>query len=553
MNVPPAFPFDVAVIGGGPAGSTAATMLARKGLRVVLFERERFPREHVGESLLPASMPLFEDLGVLPALEEAGFLHKWGAVMVWGKSDEPWAWYFRETNRLHPYSFQVWRPQFDQILLDNSERHGVEVRQACRVLEVLFDERGAATGVRYTASSNEVGGEGVLRCRFVVDASGQTGLLSRSLGLRRPDDYFRNLAVYGYFSGAEPVPPPDNTNIFIESYPEGWCWTIPLHTGLTSVGIVVDSRTAPAEIQQRGIEQFFRQQLAQASHTSDRLQRATLVSGPIVVRDWSYVSDEVAGNGYVLAGDAACFVDPLFSSGVHLALTSGTLAAAYVTTALKDPEMREAAGGVYKELYYRQYGHFRELARLFYASNRSVDSYFWEARRIVGADESVSPRHAFINAVAGQPPHGYERAVIDRGDAPPEFLEGVRAIESDREHRRSQLQLALSVGGGGADVLSRLVPRLLSGACVERKPVLGEGEFEWGNVLTTPVRPEGVPVSAAVARAVALIDGRRSISDVLNALAAANPATAPAQLAAAILPALQILYVEGAIAEIAGL
>src|SRR5205814_725000 len=109
--------------------------------------------------------------------------------------------------------------------------------------------------------------------------------------------------------------------------------------------------------------------------------------------------------------------DPLFSSGVHLALTSGTLAAAYVTTALKEPAMRDAAGQVYKELYYQQYDHFRELAKLFYSSNRSVDSYFWEARRILGLDESVSPRHAFIQAVAGQPSHGYERAVIDRGEA----------------------------------------------------------------------------------------------------------------------------------------
>src|SRR5713226_3772849 len=119
---------DVIVIGGGPAGSTAATMLARAGLRVLLFERERFPREHIGESLLPASVPVFEELGVLPAIEAAGFLRKYGAVMVWGKSDQPWSWHFAETNRRYPYSFQVWRPQFDELLLQNSERHGVEVR-----------------------------------------------------------------------------------------------------------------------------------------------------------------------------------------------------------------------------------------------------------------------------------------------------------------------------------------------------------------------------------------------------------------------------------------
>ncbi len=524
-------------------------MLARKGLRVVLFEREHFPREHVGESLLPASMPLFEDLGVLPALEEEGFLRKWGAVMVWGKSEEPWAWYFRETNRRHPYSLQVWRPRFDQILLDNSERHGVEVRQGCRVLEVLADEHGAATGVRFRSET----GEGVLHCRFVVDASGQTGLLGRALGLRRADPYFRNLAVYAYFSGVEPAPPPDETNIFIESYPEGWCWAIPLHTGVTGVGAVVDSHAAQAAIQRHGAGQFFQQQLAMAPHTTRRLRKATLVSGPTVIRDWSYVSDEVAGNGYVLAGDAACFVDPLFSSGVHLALTSGVLAAAYVTTALKNPNMREAAGRVYKELYYRQYSHFRELAKLFYASNRSVDSYFWEARRLLGEDDSVSPRHAFINAVAGQPTHGYERAVIDRGEAPPEFLAGVNAIESDRQLRRARLLQAFPASGQTIADLGCLIPLLTAGASVDRKPVLGDGEFEWGDVLTTPARPEGVPVSAAVARAIALIDGCRSVADLLTALAAEIPPSTPQQLATAIVPALQILYVEGAIEEIWGL
>ncbi|MGI8552282.1 MAG: NAD(P)/FAD-dependent oxidoreductase, partial [Dehalococcoidia bacterium] len=108
---------DVIVIGGGPAGSTAATMLARKDLRVLLLEREHFPREHVGESLLPASMPILEELGVMPEIQKAGFLPKWGATMVWGTETEPWSWYFRETNRRYPHAYQVWRPQFDQILL----------------------------------------------------------------------------------------------------------------------------------------------------------------------------------------------------------------------------------------------------------------------------------------------------------------------------------------------------------------------------------------------------------------------------------------------------
>src|SRR6185437_11573100 len=145
---------DVVVIGGGPGGSTAATMLARKGWDVRLFERERFPREHVGESLLPASIPILEELGALPAIEAAEFLPKWGATMVWGASPEPWSWYFRETNIKHPHSYQVWRPQFDQILLENSRAHGVDVREGHRVVDVQF-ESGRATGVRVAADGRE--------------------------------------------------------------------------------------------------------------------------------------------------------------------------------------------------------------------------------------------------------------------------------------------------------------------------------------------------------------------------------------------------------------
>ena len=125
-------------------------MLARQGWQVLLLERERFPRDHIGESLLPASIPVLEELGVLPAVQEAGFLRKWGATMVWGTDKTPWSWYFRETNQRYPHSYQVWRPQFDQLLLHNSRAHGVEVREGHQVVDVLFED-GRACGVRYTA------------------------------------------------------------------------------------------------------------------------------------------------------------------------------------------------------------------------------------------------------------------------------------------------------------------------------------------------------------------------------------------------------------------
>ncbi len=255
---------EVVVIGGGPAGSTSATMLARQGVAVLLLERERFPREHVGESLLPASIPVLEELGVLPAVEAAGFLKKWGATMVWGTDPAPWSWYFKETNQRNPHSYQVWRPQFDQLLLENSRAHGVDVREGHRVVEVLW-ENGKATGVRYHSDTGETA---MVRCRYVVDASGQTGVLARDLKLRQWDPFFQNLAVYGYFSGAQRLPSPDETNIFIEAYPHGWLWSIPLHTGWTSVGAVVDSATGQSEISKGSLGGFFESQVAQAAHTS---------------------------------------------------------------------------------------------------------------------------------------------------------------------------------------------------------------------------------------------------------------------------------------------
>ena len=198
--------------------------------------------------------------------------------------------------------------------------------------------------------------------------------------------------------------PPDETNIFIESYPHGWFWNIPLHTGWASVGAVVDSRKGQDGIRDGGTLRFLMDQIAQAPHTTHMLREADMVSGPFIVKDWSYVSEQVVGDGYILVGDAACFVDPLFSSGVHLALMSGVMAAAYVTSALKDTSMREAAGHVYKELYYREYGHFREMARLFYSSNRTSDSYFWEARRILEADGSSNhSSHAAADAPFATP------------------------------------------------------------------------------------------------------------------------------------------------------
>ena len=278
--------FDAIVIGGGPAGSTSAGLLAKRGARVLLLERERFPREHVGESLLPASLPILEELGVRQAIEAAGFLKKYGATMVWGSSPEPWSWYFQETNRTYPHAYQVVRSQFDEILLRHAAVLGADVREEHRVLELLRDGDRVA-GVRFEDAN---GGRSEATARVVIDASGQQALVATALGLRQWDDFFRNLAVYGYFRNAERLPAPDENNILVEAHPDGWCWTIPLHDGRASVGVVVDADRARERIDSGDLGAFLDEHIAAAPRTAALVAKASLEGPPRAIRDWSYVA-----------------------------------------------------------------------------------------------------------------------------------------------------------------------------------------------------------------------------------------------------------------------
>ena len=536
---------SIVVIGGGPGGSTAATLLARQGFDVTLFEREEFPREHVGESLLPASIPILETLGVIDEINAAGFTPKYGATMVWGRDPEPWSWHFAETNASYPHAYQVWRPTFDQILLRNAAQNGVDVHEGSRVVDVSF-ESGQLSSVTVESSS---GDSETYQADWIVDASGQNGFLARRLDLRTHDEFFRNLAVYSYYRGVERLPEPDTGNIFIEAYEHGWSWAIPLPDDVMSVGVVVDAAWGGSQLGQQPAEDFFREQLAMTNRTAAMLESGDLLEAPRVIRDWSYTSQRLVGDGYILVGDAACFIDPLFSSGVHLALSSAVLASAYVTSALRDPEMREPAAEVYTQLYMQQYHQFREMAALFYASNRTSDSYFWEARRITQSADDVSPREAFIAAVAGQPPQGYERVVLEKGEAPPDFVEGVAAVESARARRDQEMARLIDSAWANRSPMLDAVPTLANGVELARKPIVGDGQFEWGAVISSPSRPHGAPISMLVAALASRIDGTSTVRSLLDDLLQGVEEQQRIQLLPGLLTALRVLYVDGMISH----
>jgi geranylgeranyl reductase family protein len=319
--------YDVAIIGGGPAGSTAAALLACAGRRVIVFERERFPRFHIGESLLPFSMKAFTRLGLHEKFLRAGFIKKFGGEFFSACSSEGTKFYFKDGYRSQTdYSYQVTRADFDKVLLDHAAESGAEVREE--------------TGVKSVELANEhvdlaISNGTSIRARFVIDASGRNSVLGTKFNIKKTYEHLKKLSIFAHYDGVWRAEGIDATLTVLIRGIDRWFWIIPLTTERTSIGVVLDNETFRSSKQSP--EDFLEQALLEQPVIVERMREARRVSDAHVAADFSYRSTKLYGDRWLMAGDAAGFIDPIFSSGVFLAVFSGELAADALHEVLDQP------------------------------------------------------------------------------------------------------------------------------------------------------------------------------------------------------------------------
>ena len=387
--------FDVIVIGGGPAGSATAGLLAMEGRKVLLLEREKYPRYHIGESLISAVWPTLDRLGLRDGVAALGSPRKYGGTVRWGKGGERWDFAFRDAGP-YEYAYQVERARFDALMLTRARELGAAVIEEATATEPV-SARGRIGGVRYTLRSED--GVQEAHARIVVDASGQRRWLGSRFELVKWHEDLRNLAIWSYFQDAKHYEGDAAGNTLIEYLHPGWLWLIPLGGDITSVGFVCPS--AGITSGRKSLEATFQENLGRSAEVSLMLAGATRVSGYRTQRDWSYRCTSYHGPGWVLVGDASAFVDPLLSTGVALALRSARTVVPAILEALDDPAAEAAALQRYETSNRRYLQVILDFVRYFYQQDKTEPEYYSGAQEIIDPGKQFAPRFDFVRLVAG--------------------------------------------------------------------------------------------------------------------------------------------------------
>ncbi|KLU05262.1 FAD-binding protein [Rhodopirellula islandica] len=354
---------QVVVIGGGPAGATVSTLIAQQGYQVELFERERFPRYHIGESLIPETYWVLERLGMLDKMKSSHFIKKYSVQFVSPSGKHSAPFYFHD-NKPHECSqtWQIRRSEFDVMMLKNAADQGVGVHEGMRVLDVLFEgDRAVGVLVR-----DEAGKQTEVRADVVVDASGQSSMLINKFQLRVPDVELNKGAIWTYFQGAYRDQGKDEGATVVLSLrdKQGWFWYIPMQDDLVSVGVVADFDYLFKG--RAGNEATFAEELEKCLTVKERIANAEQVAPVKATKDYTYRASQAAGDGWVLVGDAFGFLDPLYSSGVLLALKSGELAADAIVEGLRNGDTSRAQIGKWETGFVEGMNRMRRLVCEYY-------------------------------------------------------------------------------------------------------------------------------------------------------------------------------------------
>ena len=364
--------YDCIVIGGGPAGSTVAALVADAGFSTLLLEREKMPRFHIGESLMPETYWVFERLGVLERMKNGPFVKKVSVQFVSNTGKESQPFFFKEHDpRECSETWQVERADFDQMLFENAAEKGAHCHDGTRVLDVLFDGE-KATGIKL---QTEDGATHEVSAQVIVDATGQQALIANRLGLKIDNPKLHKAAIWGYYKNAyrDPGEHGGATLILHTTTKDAWFWYIPLSNDITSVGVVSDNeyllkgRGKPAEV--------FQEELDNCPALVERLQNAELTSQFRVAKEFSYTTKQHAGEHWVLVGDAFGFIDPIYSSGVYFALKSGELAADAVIEGLRSGDLSGAHLGKWCDEFSEGVQWVRKLVEAFYTNQFSFGQF----------------------------------------------------------------------------------------------------------------------------------------------------------------------------------